>query len=240
MNKISGENCTLIVPAYNEEKRIRSFLSEIKSYRGPLIFVCDGSDKTAGIVKNFAETEDCLNIKILDFQSRLGKGGGIIEGIKACGTDYVGFTDADGSTPVSEINRLFSYLLNYDCAIGSRWLKGAEIKKKQPFVRLFQSRLFNMYVRLLFGLKFYDTQCGAKVFRKKAVDAVLPDITSYGFEFDVEVLHLLLKRGFLVEEVPIKWNDTDESHVKSRDGIGMLLNLLKIRFNQKRNDKTTR
>ncbi|MDD4300549.1 MAG: glycosyltransferase [Methanomicrobium sp.] len=230
MDTIPEEKCTLVVPAYNEERRIQNFLSEIISYKGPVIFVCDGSDKTAEIVLAFAEKHAELNIKALVFQRRLGKGGGILEGIKACETEYAGFTDADASTPVYEIKRLFSYLSDFDCAIGSRWLKGAEIKKKQKFSRLFQSRLFNLSVRILFGLTFQDTQCGAKVFKKKAFDTILSDITSNGFEFDVEVLSLLSKRGFSITEVPITWNDMEDSHVGSKDGIGMLLNLLKIRF----------
>ncbi|MBN2735060.1 MAG: glycosyltransferase [Methanomicrobiaceae archaeon] len=230
MDIIPEKNCTLVVPAYNEERRIESFLSEIKTYTGPVIFVCDGIDKTASIARAFAEKNKDISLKILVFKKRLGKGGGILEGIKASETDYVGFIDADGSTSVLEMNRLFSYLSDYDCAIGSRWLKGAEIKKKQKAIRLFQSRLFNFSVRLLFGLKYHDTQCGAKVFRKEPLKMILPEITSKGFEFDVEVLYLLLKKGFSITEVPIKWNDMDESHVGSGDGIGMLVNLVKIRF----------
>jgi len=230
MDIIPDENCTLVVPAYNEERRIERFLSEIKSYKGPVIFVCDGSDKTSEIAMAFLEKNRKLNLKVLVFKERLGKGGGILEGMKACETEYVGFTDADGSTPVSEIKRLFSYLPENDCAIGSRWLKGADIHKKQKLMRLIQSRLFNLLVRIIFLLPFRDTQCGAKVFRKKPLDEIIPKITSRGFEFDVEILHLLLKNGFSVKEVPIAWNDMDESHVGSSDGLGMLLSLLKIRF----------
>ena len=164
MDIIPEKNCTLVVPAYNEERRIERFLSEIKSYKGPVIFVCDGIDKTASIARAFAEKNKDISLKILVFKKRLGKGGGILEGIKASETDYVGFIDADGSTSVLEIKRLFSYLSDYDCAIGSRWLKGAEIQKSQKAIRLFQSRLFNFSVKLLFGLKYNDTQCGAKVF----------------------------------------------------------------------------
>jgi len=224
--------CTLIVPAYNEERRIEIFLSDITSYKGPVIFVCDGSDKTADIVLAFAQENPGLNFKILKFEERLGKGGGITEGIKACDTEYVGFTDADGSTPVPELRKLFSYLRVYDCAIGSRWLKESKIGKKQKFFRRLESRLFNLSTRILFQMSFSDTQCGAKVFRTESVKRILPDVRSNGFEFDVEVLYLLLKGGFSVKEIPISWNDREESHVGSSDGVGMLINLIKIRLNR--------
>ncbi|MBP2134558.1 glycosyltransferase involved in cell wall biosynthesis [Methanomicrobium sp. W14] len=230
MDTVRDEECTLIVPAYNEEKRIQRFLSDILPYKGPVVFICDGCDKTAGIVQSFAKENECRNILVMVFEERLGKGGGILEGIKVCKTKYAGFVDADGSTPLYEVQKLFSGLAGYDCTIGSRWLAGAKIEKKQRLTRLIQSRMFNIFVRLFLGLSFHDTQCGAKTFRKKALDEILPKIQSTGFEFDAEVLYLLVKNGFSVKEVPIEWKDTDESHVGSSDGLKMFTNLLKIRF----------
>jgi hypothetical protein len=97
-------------------------------------------------------------------------------------------------------------------------------------LRRFESRAFNLIIRLLFGLHFHDTQCGAKVFRKSAVDSVLPQMVSSGFEFDVELLWRLKQGGYSVREVPIKWQNTGDSRVERRDMIRMLTGLLRVRF----------
>jgi hypothetical protein len=87
-----------------------------------------------------------------------------------------------------------------------------------------------MVIRLLFGLTFNDTQCGAKVFKKSAVDAVLPLLVSRGFEFDVELIWRLVKAGYRIEEVPIQWQNMGDSRVRKRDMIKMLAGLLRVRF----------
>ncbi|WOF15366.1 glycosyltransferase [Methanoplanus sp. FWC-SCC4] len=230
MDNIPEENCTIVVPAYNEEKRILRFLDEALLFGGRFIFVCDGTDKTDEIVKKFGEENPGLKIKIIRSNTRLGKGGGIIEGIKAAETDYAGFVDADGSTSVSELKRLFSGLDRYDCVIGSRWLPESKVSVKQSLSRRIQSRIFNLAIRVLFSLPYRDTQCGAKVFRKKSLDRILPDVTSRGFEFDVEILWCMKKAGCKIHEVPISWNDMELSHVGGGDGIKMIYNLVKIRF----------
>jgi len=179
---------------------------------------------------HFSDEHPDIDIKCLNFNHRLGKGGGVLEGIKAARTPFVGFVDADGSTSVSEMSGLFCNLSDSDCAVGSRWLSASELVVGQSLWRKFQSRIFNLAVRLLFGLKISDTQCGAKVFKTEAVCAVLPSLVSRGFEFDVELLWRLNERGFHIEEVPIVWEDRANSRVGSSDGLGMLFALIRIRF----------
>ncbi len=230
MVPISEKDCSLVIPAYNEEQRISFFLEDAGNFGGTLIFVCDGDDKTTDIIMHFSDEHPDIDIKCLNFNRRLGKGGGVLEGIKAADTPFVGFVDADGSTSVSEMFRLFCNLSDSDCAVGSRWLSASEIVVGQSLWRKFQSRIFNLAVRLLFGLKISDTQCGAKVFKKEAVCAVLPSLVSRGFEFDVELLWRLNEMGFHIEEVPIVWEDRANSRVGSSDGLGMLYALIRIRF----------
>jgi hypothetical protein len=132
---------------------------------------------------------------------------------------------------MSELIRLCSLIGEHDGIIGSRHLPGQVLQRKQPIMRRIQSRAFNGIIRLMFGLPFHDTQCGAKVFRKEALDTVLPSLHSRGFEFDVELLWHLNKRGYSLIEVPVVWNDTLDSRLRIRDTFSMLITLLRIRTN---------
>lgn len=229
MNQIPEQDCSIIVPAYNEEKRIGRFLKNLDGFSGRFIFVCDGTDRTASIIEKFADENNEYNIECLRYTERLGKGGGIIRGFKDADTPYCGFLDADGSASIEEMRKLFSALEGSDCAIGSRWMKDSDIVVEQGLSRKIQSRLFNLVVKLLFGLPFRDTQCGAKTFRKEALAAVLPLITTAGFEFDVEILWRLHNSGYRIVEIPITWEDRESSHVGGFDGAAMLANLLRLR-----------
>jgi hypothetical protein len=142
----------------------------------------------------------------------------------------VGYFDADGSTSIDEMQRLFSRLPVSDGAIGSRWVEGSTLRVRQGLLRRIESRAFNLLIRLLFGLTYHDTQCGAKVFKKSAVDAVLPQMVSRGFEFDVELLWRLQLAGYTITEVPIVWQNKGDSRVQKRDMIRMLKGLFTIRF----------
>ena len=225
-----GIPCSLVIPAYNEENRIQLLFNEITAFDGELIVVCDGTDRTADCVRQIAARRQDLLISCLEFDHRLGKGGGVIEGLKAARAPLVGYFDADGSTSISEMQRLFSNLSHADGAIGSRWVPGSTLRVRQGILRRMESRAFNLLIRLLFNLTYNDTQCGAKVFKKSAIDAVLPHLTSRGFEFDVELLWRLQRRGYTVTEVPIVWQNKGDSRVQKRDMIRMLKGLFVIRF----------
>jgi len=230
MAEIQAEDCTIVIPAYNEEKRIKSLLGECAIFQGTLIVVCDGSDSTADVVRAFALSHPDLDLSCLEFQERLGKGGGVLRGLDAAKTPYLGFMDADGSTSLTEMRRLFTCLKRADSAIGSRWISGSHIIIKQSIWRRLQSRAFNLMVRILFDLPYSDTQCGAKVFRREALDVVLPDMQTTGFEFDVELLWRLKTAGLRVFEVPVIWEDRDTSKVVGTDSAEMLNSLLRLRI----------
>lgn len=225
-----SSNWTLIIPAYNEESRIRRVISSLAEFPGTIIFVCDGSDRTADLIDEYSHSHREARIRCLRFNNRLGKGGGIREGFLAATTELVGFMDADGSTPLSEMKLLFERLSDVDCAIGSRWVPGSDIPIRQGILRQVQSRTFNLIIRALFGLTFRDTQCGAKTFRKSAVDTILPEIRSRGFEFDVELLWRLREKGYSIQEYPIRWENVSDSRVRSSDILKMLAGLCTIRF----------
>jgi dolichol-phosphate mannosyltransferase len=220
---------SLVIPAYNEEHRIGSLFEGIRDFNGELIVVCDGTDRTADVVDRIAAGRKDLNVRCLRFDHRLGKGGGVIAGLAAARSPHVGFFDADGSTRISEMKRLFSHLSDADGAIGSRWVAGSTLTIRQGMLRRLESRSFNFLIRTLFGLDFHDTQCGAKVFRKPAIDGVLPAMVSRGFEFDVELLWRLKNAGCRVVEVPIEWQNVGDSRVRKRDMLEMVAGLFRIR-----------
>jgi dolichol-phosphate mannosyltransferase len=221
---------SLVIPAYNEENRILPLFDAVSSFDGELIVVCDGADKTAEVVDRIASRRRDLIIRCLRFEKRLGKGGGVLEGLAAARAPYVGYFDADGSTTVDEMKRLFLQLGDNDGLIGSRWVPGSTLQVRQSILRRIESRAFNLVIRILFGLSYHDTQCGAKVFRKAAVDTVLSDMRSRGFEFDVELLWRMKNAGFRVSETPIVWQNKGDSRVRKSDMIRMLAGLITLRL----------
>jgi dolichol-phosphate mannosyltransferase len=234
MTTTPNEKFSLVIPAYNEAERITPLFDAITGFEGELIVVCDGHDGTADVVDRIAIIRQDLNIRCLRFDHRLGKGGGVIEGLMAARSPLVGYFDADGSTGIDEMERLFLMLSAAEGAIGSRWVPGSTLKVRQSILRQVESRAFNLLIRILFGLAYHDTQCGAKVFKKSAIDAVLPEIISRGFEFDVELLWRLNRAGFRVIEVPIAWQNKEDSRVRKSDMIRMLSGLFWVRFGSKK------
>lgn len=226
---MSSPRCSVVIPAYNEANRISPILLELSQTDIEFIFVCDGTDSTGEIVRDYSSNHPELNIRLLNYNKRLGKGGGVYAGFMEASSPLIGFIDADNSTPVSELIRLCRLIGGNDGVIGSRHLPGQILHRKQPLSRRAQSRIFNGFIRLLFGLPFHDTQCGAKIFKKEAVDAVLPHLKAKGFEFDVELLWQLKKRGYTIIEVPVFWNDTLDSRLRISDTITMFMTLIRIR-----------
>jgi glycosyltransferase involved in cell wall biosynthesis len=221
---------SIIIPAYNEEQRIGQLLSQIPCSGGHYLVICDGSDDTVGIVREFAAAHPEIDLRCLTYSHRLGKGGAVREGFLSTTTPSVGFMDADASTSVAQMVSLFAVLDGADCVIGSRWLPDSIVPERQGFARRFESRGLNLLIRLLFGLSLTDTQCGAKVFKKTAIDAVIGEMASSGFEFDVELLWRLSMKGYVIKECPITWQNESGSRVKGMDIFRMLRNLVSLRF----------
>lgn len=222
---------SVIVPAYNEEKRIERTLQDYReglraSGRDfELIVVCDGNDRTAGIAKPYG--------KVLEFGHRLGKGGGVLEGFKAARGDVVGFTDADNSLKVDQFLRLLDEMdrTGAGCVIADRKSKESMIMESQYLFRRFASEVFNfMLSRAIFGLRIRDSQCGGKVFKREYVDRVAPSMVCRGFEFDVELLWRLKNAGCEIREVPVVWKDDKASTFSFKYVPSMFFNLMKVRL----------
>ena len=110
-------------------------------------------------------------------------------------------------------------------------MPGAKIKKYQPIKRIIASRAYNILVRLILFLPYYDSQCGAKIFTSKAIKSILHTIIPVGWEFDVALLYALRKKGFRIKEVPIVWADKLGSSLKiTKTAPKMLKALMRIRL----------
>lgn len=221
---------SIVIPAYNEENRIRNVISKFCNFYpdSELIVVCDGTDNTAKIVKGFSL--ECPKIKLLEFSGRLGKGKGIIEGFKVAKGDNIGFVDADESVEPDDLKKMLEALSSVDGVIASRRLKESKILVKQPLIRRIPSRIFNIIVRVIFSMDFKDTQCGAKLFKKKAIKDVLADLKTKDFEFDVELLWKLKKKGYNIVEYPITWKHSEGSSFSLSKAPKMFFSLLKVRL----------
>lgn len=227
----SMKEVSIIIPAYNEESRIEAVLTKYCDHfpNWEKIVVCDGTDSTPSIVRKISKKQP--NIKLLNFERRLGKGGAIIEGFKAADGDKIGFVDADESVEPYDIKRMFDLLSEVDGVIASRRLKKSKILVSPPLKRRIASKIFNIIlVRIIFGLDFKDTQCGAKVFKKEAIKNVLDELNTKGFEFDVELLWKLKKKGYKIIEFPITWKHCDGSSFRLSYALKMFFSLIKARF----------
>lgn len=216
---------SLMIPARNAERRIAETLEAYVTHFSTeyfqdfeIIVVTNGcTDRTSEIVSECCTRFPQLSLKELGDVA--GKGRALLQGFRIARGDTLAFVDADGSAGPEELHRLIEELGEDDGVIGSRWLPGSNVPVKQPLARRIASRGFNLLVRLLFGLPFKDTQCGAKVFRKRAIDRVLPELQVTDFAFDVELLYRLKKTGHRVKEVPITWEDKEGSTLNLRRAV---------------------
>jgi len=223
---------SIIIPAYNEETRIKRAIENlIEGFPDQeIIVVCDGEDNSDDIIKSFSFRYP--NIRLLCFGNRLGKGGALIQGFKVAEGKEICFVDADESVSIDDLKGMFHALHCVDGVIASRRLKRSKILIKQPIQRRLASRIFNIFVRMLFGLPFEDTQCGAKVFKQEAILNILNDLKTTGFETDVEILWRLRKMGYRIREYPISWKHSEGTKFKLSDSKGMLISLIRTRFSR--------
>ncbi len=228
----------LIIPAYNEEKRIRGtleayagFFSKQGKYDWRILVVLNGCrDSTADEVAAIAR--DYPQVNMVDFPGAIGKGGAIIEGLKRIeDADLIAFTDADGATPPVSFYTLLDACDTCDIAVGSRWLKDSVVHKAQSTRRKLFSRCFNVLVNGFFLLGMKDTQCGAKAFHRKAIEDCLDGLVLTDMAFDVNLLFLIKKHGGRIREVPTEWTDQAGSTVHLvRTSLSMALSLVRLRW----------
>jgi len=229
---------SIVIPAYNEEKRIEGSLSETCAYMNDfgmeyeIIVVDDGSsDGTGRIVGRIAK--DVRNVRLVRYEKNRGKGHALRTGVLVTKGDFVLVMDADLSTPMDELGKLMPYLAEgeFDVAIGSRALALSDIIRKQPWWRRGMGKMFNRIVKVLVIGDFSDTQCGFKLFRGGVARNLFGEAKIDRFAYDVEILARARKKGYGIREVPIRWINSPESKVDPvKDSLQMLADLVKIRF----------
>jgi glycosyltransferase involved in cell wall biosynthesis len=230
----------LIVPAYNEEKRIKTILTESNKYPFDYLFYCDGNDSTVKTIWDYYKANPPMEdseIFVIEQSERYGKGGALMASayiLEDFGKKYkyIGYADADGSASLQQMNVLFNLLENstLDGVIGSRWMDNS-ISVKQSSSRRIYSRLLNIITRTAFSLPYADTQCGAKAFKSDVFIKTAQECETTGFGFDVELLWRMLKNGLSIQEVGIIWKDNPkESKIGLFTSLQIARELFGVRF----------
>jgi len=230
---------SVIIPAYNEEKRLPKTLREIDRYLSKqdydyeILVVNDGSkDRTVEVATSLIPK--IKNLKVTGYSINQGKGYAVQFGMLEARGDYRIFTDADNSTSIDQIEKMWPELeRGYDIIIGSRDIRGAILDPPQPWLRhILLGEGFKLYRKLVIGLwDIEDTQCGFKCFTKRAAETIFPKCKISRFAFDPEILIIANKLGYKIKEIPVYWKNDLESKVNFKSIFKMALDLIKIRFN---------
>jgi dolichyl-phosphate beta-glucosyltransferase len=241
---------SVIIPCYNEEENLkRNVLKHIndffnkKSFNWEVIVSDDGSsDKGKSLVKD--QIRSWQQFKLLE-NTHGGKPSALWHGIKAAKGKYVLFTDMDQSTPIEEFDKLFPFLNEkVGAVIGSRGLS----RKNFPIYRRMGAVVFSTIRKIFILSEINDTQCGFKVFKRKVVEVAFPKLEFFrkdekakGWKvtsFDVELLHLIKKMGYIIVEVPVRWEDVDVSISKGgslyryiRESFEMIMQIFRVKLN---------
>lgn len=228
---------SIAIPAYNEDKRLPKTLDAIQAYLAArefafveILVVDDGSrDGTAALVERYGASD--RRIRLLRNPGNRGKGYSVRHGMLEAKGDWVLFSDADLSAPIEELDILLAAAVreNAAVAIGSRAVDRSMVGVHQPFWREMSGRAFNLLMRVATGLPFRDTQCGFKLYRRDAAQAVFTRQTLDGFSFDVEDLVIARSLGLHTIEVAVHWNNVEGTTVGTMQGLKSFADLLKIR-----------
>jgi len=225
---------TIIIPAYNEERRLPTTLPQVadfveaQDYPAEILVVDNAStDRTSDVVRAVAAEHPIISLL---YQPIQGKGAAVRKGMLEGRGEYLFICDADLAMPIEEVNKFLPPTLSdYDVAIASREAAGA-IRYNEPWYRHLMGRVFNLLVRLLAVPGIQDTQCGFKCLRREAARDIFTIQKIDGWAFDVEILHIARRRGYRIVEVPIRWYYGEGSRVSPvRDSINMLIEVLHIR-----------
>lgn len=227
---------SVVIPAYNEEKRLPESLRKIKKflkeqpYSSELLVVDDGSsDRTAELAQNELSG---FSGRVIKNPGNRGKGYSVRNGVLESKGRYVLFSDADLSTPIEEALPFLKHLESgADVVIGSRALDASAIEVRQNFLRELMGKTFNRMARILTFKGVKDSQCGFKAFTQKAARDLFSRQTLDGFGFDVEIVFLTQKLGYKLLECPVVWRNAEGSRVRIvSDSMNMFLDLIRIRW----------
>jgi dolichyl-phosphate beta-glucosyltransferase len=238
--RAAGKEATrisVVVPAYNEAARIAQYLDRIVEHmnaRGAsfeILVVDDGSsDRTVEVVRGCMERHG--GIGLVTYAGNRGKGHAVRVGMLASRGEIRLFTDADGSTPIEEFEKLHAKIVGegFDVAVGSRMLKAPGVERKVTLHRFAMGQVFYVIRRMLLDVQVLDSQCGFKACTVRAAESIFRRARIDGFAFDVEMLYLARRLGLRVAEVPVSWHDSRGSRVNLvLDPFRMVMDIIRIR-----------
>jgi dolichyl-phosphate beta-glucosyltransferase len=235
----SPPEISIVIPAFNEERRLPKALERIHAHltarqlHAEVIVVDDGStDGTAKLVERVRQ--EYPEVRLSPNGRNRGKGFSVRRGMLEARGEIALFTDADLSAPIEEADKLLTALRESGCngAIGSRAVDRSLIMVHQSPFREFMGIVFNHAVRVITGVRFVDTQCGFKAFRREPARIIFEQQRIEGFGFDPEILFLAQRHGLAVVEIPVRWvNDPASKIHVFADSASMFLALLAVRWN---------
>lgn len=233
-----SKHLSVIIPAYNEENRIKGTLEAVynyflrQNYSWEVIVVSDGSkDRTVEVISEFISNKP--EMSLMANTKNNGKGYVVRQGMLQANGDFRLFTDADNSTSIEQIEKILPYLTEkeYDIVIGSIEVAGAEIKENAQWYRRVLGKYSKYLIRVVAGLwSIHDTQRGFKLFSVASARNIFSRTKINRFGFDIEALALAKKMGYKIKEFPVIWDNPGDSKVSLQSYFGVLRDLFKIRW----------
>lgn len=232
-----NKTLSILIPVYNEEKRIsltfsqlNVFFKEYKLFNAEIIFVDDGSsDNTLDMINKY---KTACKKRVVSYPKNMGKGHAIKQGMLRATGDYCLMTDADMSTPFSELKKMAKYInANYPVIIGTRKANGSNITKPQPWYRENLGKGYTILANLITGVNVSDFTCGFKLFSKEARDNIFSKAVINRWSYDAEILLLARESNLSIKEVPVIWRNNESSRVKLyRDIWKSFTDLIRIKY----------
>ena len=240
MQKIS-----IIIPAHNEELRIKNtletyvrFFDELAQQQRleyEILVVLNGcADNTLGVVQEIQKRwNTCLILDLDDSGKGLAIKAGFLDALYRS-NDFIGFVDADMATSPEAFFELVKNIDGSDGVIASRYRSDSIVYPQRPWIKRWGSKVFyESLITLLFGMRYADYQCGAKLFTRVTIARIAPHLTVKQWAFDVELLYLCKKYGFKIKEIATEWHDQAGSKLRIYSGFKMLSELFRVRFRHK-------
>ena len=226
---------SVVIPAYNEAKRIPTTLQSLKEYfKGKdyeyeILVVVDGAeDNTAQVVKD----ANISNLRLIDNKKNNGKGYVVKQGMLEAKGRYRLFMDADNATKINQSEKMLPFFdEGYDIVIASIAVKGAKIAHSEKFYKRMFGKMGNFFIQIMLVPGIKDTQRGFKIFTAKAAEDIFKRLTLDRWGFDFEALAVARKLGYKIKEVPISWENDPKSLVTLSAYIKTLLEVVKVRLN---------
>lgn len=235
------KSLSIIIPLYNEKKRLSSAFAEILRFhelnlfsQTEYIFVNDGStDRSVDLINQFISAHPEIKTRLISYSPNAGKGRAVKTGMLTATGDYLLMADTDMSTPLSDIKKFIPALESgAKIIIGSRKSADSNLTKKQSWPRRQIGNFYGFISQWITGLwQIKDFGCGFKLFEKEAAKRIFEKVRTPGWVFDVEVLLLAKKMKYPIRQIGVTWHNDEDSRVRLNfRSLQMLVDLIRIRF----------